>query len=822
MINLIQKHKIFLLTLLALITMLIGFCFVGNEVKVEDSDAAKYYFTLTYSTKWKNPNGTTGFGSYKNTSGDEFNSSVGSVSIGFSDSKGASISGTLSSDTYTSTGNASCTAGESNGAAWWIEVDFTVTCNVNAITGFDSNLSTTSWIAEGDQQASGSDSDSYHVEFFPKQYDITYNTNGGSLSNSSQSTIKTYFYERYTLPTVQCRAGYIFKGWYTASSGGTKIESTTCFSNVDQKILYAQWEVENYTLVFNKEEGSGGLGSTTVTYGTIPRSIIDEDLPSRTGYTFQGYYTEKNGSGDLIFRKSGAPNEYASNYFYRDPNGRYPSYWKKDLTPGSEGTALLNLYAHWTANTYNFFIDYGSNSSDSDAYCTNLNGWETDYYGAVKAITFDQAFGNLPVLNKTGYTFSHYSYNGEKITSSTILNFLPKEDYQTSWPTLTNHWTENSYTIKFDANGGSGTMENKTLKYTEKYPMPNCTFKRPGYIFKGWHTSSTIGSNEKFTKVGTEVYKLRINNNDQITYYAIWQETWTNSIQTPAGSGTQTSPYLIESEENLAWIARQTEEGINSFERKYFKQTSNLDLNDYVWKPIGNTSTAFKGNYDGNNYIIKNLKTLAEKDSSNNYLHSYQGLFGYADGATIRNINMFTSTINGLDHVGGIVGYSQSSTIENCRLYGSVNGNRITGGICGSSNYGTIRNCYVNVQVKATSSFGWFIGSGRVTISSCAYIYSGTGIDSCNAIVGSPGGMSAEDCYIETTALSISKNSNITITNTLAVLNGVKKYSASGTFYNWVILNGKPMPIGLTWVGNVGVKVTSVDQIIALGYSTTF
>ena len=124
------------------------------------------------------------------------------------------------------------------------------------------------------------------------KYKLSYNANGGSVNPSSKTLNKGDKYG--TLPTP-VRSGYTFEGWYTEKNGGTKVSSNTIInSNV---IIYAHWKkasspTTKYTLTYNANGGKVTPTSKTLNkgskYGTLP-------TPTRSGYTFNGWYTEKNG-----------------------------------------------------------------------------------------------------------------------------------------------------------------------------------------------------------------------------------------------------------------------------------------------------------------------------------------------------------------------------------------------------------------------------------------------------------------------------------------------------------------------------------------------
>ena len=67
-------------------------------------------------------------------------------------------------------------------------------------------------------------------------------------------------------------------------------------------------------------------------------------------------------------------------------------------------------------------------------------------------VTFDSAYGDLPTPTRTGYTFEGWfteSSGGSQVTASTTVSTA-------SGHTLYAHWTPITYTVAFDANGGSG------------------------------------------------------------------------------------------------------------------------------------------------------------------------------------------------------------------------------------------------------------------------------------------------------------------------------------------------------------------------------
>ena len=140
---------------------------------------------------------------------------------------------------------------------------------------------------------------------------------------------------------------------------------------------------------------------------------------------------------------------------------------------------------------------------------------------------------------------------------------------------------------------------------------------------------------------------------------------------------------------------------------KKYIQVTNIDLSGYSeegWSPIGtfvknNTNANFRGTYDGGNYVITNLEV---KGGGKNY----QGLFGFTSGATIRNVALEDTNINGHSNVGGLVGEAGNSTIEKSYATGSVTDGNYIGGLVGYAYGTTIRYSYATGSVTSLGDGG--------------------------------------------------------------------------------------------------------------------
>jgi len=189
--------------------------------------------------------------------------------------------------------------------------------------------------------------------------------------------------------------------------------------------------------------------------------------------------------------------------------------------------------------------------------------------------------------------------------------------------------------------------------------------------------------------------------------------TWTN------GTGTENNPYLIENAAHLAHLAYYVNNGQTTL-GKYWKLTTDIDLNSLQWTPIGNTSYPFGGHFDGTG------KTIADMHINSTTLSA--GLFGEVNGSSVKNIGIIgNSSIAIAAYAGGIIGYATGSlTIENCYNIGGVSSSSNAGGIIGYINSGNviITDCYNYGNIfaeynNASGIVGCVINDVNLTINNC-------------------------------------------------------------------------------------------------------
>ena len=329
----------------------------------------------------------------------------------------------------------------------------------------------------------------------PISYTISYNANGGSGAPGSQT--KTHGTDLTLSSTKPTRSGYTFVNWNTKSDGsGTNYASGATYNTNANITLYAIWKTNSsggdtttkYTVSYNANGGSGTPSNQTKTQGT--NLVLSSTKPTRSGYTFVNWNTKGDGTGK----------SYASGATYNT-------------------NANITLYAIWKTNSS------GGDTTTKYTVSYNANG------GSGTPSNQTKTQGTNLVLSSTkptrsGYTFVNWNTKGD----GTGKSYAPGATYSTDANlTLYAIWKTNAsggpvtkkYTIKFDANGGTGTTKEVVCDYGSKCTLTGNAFTRDGYEFTGWNTKSD--GNGVSYRDGAVVKDLSSVDGSIVTLYAKWK-----------------------------------------------------------------------------------------------------------------------------------------------------------------------------------------------------------------------------------------------------------------------------------------------------------
>lgn len=150
-------------------------------------------------------------------------------------------------------------------------------------------------------------------------------------------------------------------------------------------------------------------------------------------------------------------------------------------------------------------------------------GWSTDNQTLLYEYTSDTGYDRF----HTNRTIKFYaSFSGIAMLNGTM--------YANNSVTIVK---KASYTVTYNANGGSNAPSSQTKWYGEKLKLSSTKPTRTGYIFKGWATSSTATS-AKYPVGGSYTYTA----NESVTLYAVWEAiTYTIKFNANGGSNAPSS-----------------------------------------------------------------------------------------------------------------------------------------------------------------------------------------------------------------------------------------------------------------------------------------
>lgn len=307
---------------------------------------------------------------------------------------------------------------------------------------------------------------------------VKFNSLGGTCQESERTVYYTETYGELPVPTMQYHK---FLGWYTAEKSGSQVEADTKVNNVNSQTLYARWERIYVRVAFDANGGKVGTSSTNIAMGekySLP-------TPERKYYSFDGWYTEKNGGTKVTSSDV--------------------------MSTGERHT----LYAHWTVKSVTVTYDAGSGSITGDANVKYNLGTE---YGKKLA-------------TRTGYTFMGWytkaNGSGTKVLETDIVTDEKEH-------TLYAYWSNKAITITLDPR--SGTLSERSIKaeYDKEYgtlPTP----ERKGYTFEGWYTSASGGDRVTESSVCKD--------EKDATLYARWAEIYVTNI-TLSKNANETTYYI--------------------------------------------------------------------------------------------------------------------------------------------------------------------------------------------------------------------------------------------------------------------------------------
>lgn len=367
----------------------------------------------------------------------------------------------------------------------------------------------------------------------PWKHTIHYNSNiptnaptgTTTVSNMPGDQTKTFDEKLMISSNKPTRKGYNFAGWSTSANGDVVYQPGAEYKN-DQNggtvTLYAKWTTWKHTVTYDKNVPANSKKTDVKNMPGNQTKIYDQNLtlqsnvPTRIGYTFVKWTTNKDGTGTAY--------QPGSQYSYnRDSDG---------------GT--VTLYAVWTPWKYKVQYDKNVSADSSSQTVSNMPTDQTKTEEVVLTLS-----SNKP--NRNGYIFNGWQaqINGKAVDYQPGAKLsYDVDDKDGSTIILKAQWTPWKHTVHYDknvpANSSSQTVtnmpEDQTKTFDEKLNLSTKIPKREGYNFVGWLLE--YGTAIAVVSPGT-AYE-RDQNGGTYVLKAQW-EPWKHTVHYDANGGDQSS-----------------------------------------------------------------------------------------------------------------------------------------------------------------------------------------------------------------------------------------------------------------------------------------
>ena len=352
---------------------------------------------------------------------------------------------------------------------------------------------------------------------------IVLNKNGGSgtlsgtdvtdtSGGTANATIKCYYGTSCSFPTASglTQSGYRrYAGWSTSSANSSSTSRSFSITSTATTVTYYAARRPIYTITLdNQSATSAGTSAVYEVYGAgvyltststsaMSTTANPITLPTRTGYTFGGYYTSANGGGTQMISATGYKTSNFTNTYFSAAGTLYAK-WTANCN-----TITLNNTSHGgTGGTTVIYKKTGATTYYSDSACsttittvtkpTKTNATYAGAYntsatsGGTACISSDGTLSTSTTCNVTGATTWYARYNCN-------------ENYRGAGTTITGTCTPSVYTITLKNYDNTATHSTIYQKYaTGWYSDSGATTTlsaatvptRSGYKFRGFYTST--------------------------------------------------------------------------------------------------------------------------------------------------------------------------------------------------------------------------------------------------------------------------------------------------------------------------------------------
>lgn len=304
------------------------------------------------------------------------------------------------------------------------------------------------------------------------------------------------------------KPGYHFTGWKCEISGDTTTEeSLTVMVDQVQKLFTAhpeqrvfrftaQFESNSFKVQFNQnttDTVTGTMADQNFQYAEAENAYLRPNAFVRPGYRFLGW-SETSGDQAVVYADQA-----------------------KFLGVPANNGATVTLYAQWKEYSP-VTIRYTAFPNDLGRVTLNKED-QTASAATQETGSPDPALQEIVGATATtapGSVFEGwYDQHGTLLSKEPQYKPTPVNDLYEGGSYVA-HFHAQQYTLRFNANGGEGTMGDLTYTHGQDQSLTKCGFTRAGYDFLGWATAAD----------GNVAYhdqqSLSITQNT--TLYAVWKQ----------------------------------------------------------------------------------------------------------------------------------------------------------------------------------------------------------------------------------------------------------------------------------------------------------
>lgn len=442
------------------------------------------------------------------------------------------------------------------------------------------------------------------------QYTLTWNLDGGEAKNEYTEG-KVYYDAPVTAPILE-KKGYAYI-WDRDVVQKMPAEDLT---------YRAVWGANTYRVTLEPSGGSvkgeGKLQTKTVTFGENYG-----ELPELTkeGYTFDGWYTDKEGG--------------------------------KQIAEKTKVSAVEDhtIFAHFTPIDYKI-IYHGTKEAEN----ANPERYNVE---------------SIPILltaaQKKGYTFA--GWYADKEMEKEIVTAIPAG--MTGKIELYAKWTENHYKVIFHSNDEQDTIKSQKFTYTEKKKLKVNEYEREGYHFAGW---AITPDGEVLYNDQKEVERLSEEKDGEVHLYAVWEaEVYQILYENMEGAkNAEDNPTEFTVENNVITLHEPKERTGYTFGGWYTDSSLTKQVSGMLTLNAAN-DWIFYAKWDANPYTVTFDSCLGDTVPVEAQMMTYDEPANLTFISEMRNFKKSGYTFAGwAEEKDGVVVYTDGQNVKNLAGEGNI------------------------------------------------------------------------------------------------------------------------------------------------------